>query len=266
MRRRWWFAIALFALLALGVVLVIAAGPRLACRWVRAQVPLMTGDGSLVVTGAAVAAGPPAEVVVQVAPERLHQIIAAAVSRWIPGCLFSSGQSFWGVMPPAEGAWWRVNTAPSAPLTVFARLTRSEITALATNLAGSEATQITVTRLTLDTLPPGADGAHRYAIDAAGSLGVHWGRGTLAGEILISIRQLKAVISLRPSGRQLAATVHIDVLETDMNLLGSGLKATGERALNKLLAKSLREVEVPTWIPWEAHITVRAGTAAVVEL
>lgn len=266
MRRRWWFTIAfLLAILGLAVVL-FRAGPGLTCWWIRAQVPLMTEDGSLVVTGAAVATGPSASVVARIAPERLHSLVAAAVLTAIPGFLFGPGQTIWGVIPPAERARWRVDTAPSAPLTVDARLTSSEITALATSLAGSEATQIAVTRFALDTLPPTADGTHRYAIDAAGSLGVHWGRGPLATELLFPIRQLKAVISLRPSGGRLSATVHIEALETDMSALGGGLKATGERELNKLLVKALHDVEVPAWIPWEAQITVRAGTAAVVEL
>jgi hypothetical protein len=265
MRRRHWLILAGLLLVAGGVALVLN-GPRLACAWLRGQAPLMTDDGSLVVTGAAVAAGPPAAVVVTVAPERLHQVVDGAAAAWLPGFLFGPGQSVWGEIPPAEHAWWRVDTAPSASLTVIARLSHREANALAAHLAGEAATRIAVERFALDTLPPGPDGVRRYAIAAAGSLMVRWGGGLFTADLAIPIRQLDAVVELRPDGQRLTAHVTLTTLDAEVPLLGASLRGIAERELNRFLARSLDGLVLPPWIPWEAQVTVRAGSAGTTEL
>ena len=161
---------------------------------------------------------------------------------------------------------WRVEVATSATTSLTGRLTPAQATRLAQTAVGDDGLTLTITHATLVSLPRSEAQQHRFRCTAGGRVLLHWANGPFGADLDIPVHQVIAVITVRPADVPQSITVQIEAIDAVVPLFGSRLGPTAERAINRSVVKRLQEQPLPTWLPWDADVSVIVEAQATTEL
>lgn len=267
-RRRWpWI---LGAGMTGSALVVLLTAPRLTCRLLQRQTPLVT---DVVVMHGVQFGGSPATaamVVGRCSPAVLKGIVEGASGRWLPGVLLGDGQHAWGTFVDAPEVTWRLDIDAGASIPeITARIPQAVAERVVAGYLAEEHSPVSQVKLSEMSLmsEPGNGTQLVWQARLGGTAQLYlWGQ-SLAIEVEQAAIAMTLIFTLHPNGGSaLQLQMHIAELRgtTPLGPL-IPLIPMLEKLANQDLERKLSPVVVPGWWPMEARCDVRVVTGSVRE-